>query len=278
MGQPPPGADLVTASAGSAKRWNDSPDGSMLSARSSGTVTARARLESRARHAASTSCAVTGAPSQKRASDRSVTVQRPSGPGSHDRASAGRTRPWQSTRINVSYSWAKTKRSATLRGNGACAGSTGSVSAIVTVSRDAGRPAAIRHAVSPAARAGAGGGSSPRGTPPPQAAATSRPKSKIWWCGRIMGGSGSGGSVEAYRGPEARARRGLGARFAHHQRQHVPLRIAELGQPQLVVRGPVHEVGFGDELDAPAAQRRMRRRDVGHEVIDDRRRVVELGG
>src|SRR5947199_411867 len=151
----------------------------MLSTRSSGTMTARARLESRARHAASMSRAVTGAPSLKRASDRSVTVQRPSGPCSHDRASAGRTRPWQSTRINVSYSWAKTKRSATLRGNGACAGSTGSVSAIVTVSRDAGRPAAIKHAVSPAARAGAGGANSPRGTPPPEAAAASRPEIEL---------------------------------------------------------------------------------------------------
>src|SRR5207248_6130 len=175
--------------------------------------------------------AVTGAPSQKRASDRSVTVQRPSGPCSHDRASAGRTRPWQSTRINVSYSWAKTKRSATLRGNGACAGSTGSVSAIVTVSRDAGRPAAIRHAVSPAARAGAGGGNSPRGTPPPQAAATSRPKSEIWWCGRIMGARALEALSNDTEGRKPEPARGLGARFPHHQRQHVPFGISELGQP-----------------------------------------------
>src|SRR5205809_1415132 len=75
----------------------------MLSARSSRAVIARARLESRARHDASASRVVTGAPSQKRASDRRVTVQWPSGPCSQDRASAGRTRPWQSTWISVSY-------------------------------------------------------------------------------------------------------------------------------------------------------------------------------
>src|SRR5207245_1006298 len=71
---------------------------------------------------------------------------------------------------------------------------------------------------------------------------------------------------------------GLGASFPIHQRQHVPLGVAELGQPQLVVRRSVHEVRLGNELNGPLAQRGMRGGDVWNEVINERRRVVEFGG
>src|SRR2546426_9971859 len=230
-------------------------------------------LASRARQAASTSRAVTGAPSEKRASARRVTVQRPAAPCSQDRARAGRTRPWQSTRISVSYSCAKTNRSATLYGTGACAGSTGAVSATVTVSRGVVRPVAIKPVVSDGAAAG---GSSLPGAAPRQAATSQRGRRTRRDEG--ITGSGSGGwfsNDTQSRQPQPGRR--LRARFARHQREHVPLRVAEVGQPELVVRGPMHEVRLGDELDAPAAQRRVRRIDVRDEGVDERRRAVEFG-
>src|SRR5213593_2044925 len=246
----------------------------MPSVRSSRIVTACAILASRTRQAASTSRAVTGAPSQKRASDRRVTVQRSAAPCPQDRERAGRTRPWQSTRISVSYSCAKTNRSAPLYGTGACIGSTGSVSATVTVSRGVIRPVATKHVVSDGAAAGCG--NSPRGAAPRQAA-TSRPARRTRWDEGITG-AGSGGwlSNDTQRREPQPGRR-LRARLAHHQGKHVPLGVAEVSQPEIVVRGPVHEVRLNDELHAPAAQRRVRRCDVRYEVVHDRRRVVEFG-
>src|SRR5206468_12907717 len=56
----------------------------------------------------------------------------------------------------------------------------------------------------------------------------------------------------------------------------VPFGVAELGQPQLVVRRPVHEVRLREELHGSRAQRCVRGRDVGHEIVDGGRGMVEL--
>ena len=147
---PPPrsGAALETASAGSANSGaRESYEGgsSTVNTRSPITVAAwpsppdhvnTEDPESRAIQLASTSCAVTGEPSQNRASSRSVKVQRrPASSALQERANPGTIRPSQSTCRRVSYSCGNTRRSASLRGTGAWAGSTGSVRPMVTVSR-----------------------------------------------------------------------------------------------------------------------------------------------
>src|SRR6266545_6390877 len=167
IGQPRSGAGLETASAASATSGgSESYDGgsSTVNARSPVTVAAWARPpgqvmtaapESRAIQLASTSRAVTGEPSQNRASSRSVNVQRrPASSTLHELASPGTIRPSQSTPTRVWYSCRNTSRSASLWGTGAWDGSMGSVSAMVTVSRVVAAPVDRVHT---AARADAAG-------------------------------------------------------------------------------------------------------------------------
>ena len=182
IGQSPPGARFVTASAGSARGSTGATGGRTAIVRSPRMVADCANVESRARQAARTSRAVTGAPSQKRASSRSVNVQR-SPDASHDWASPGSTRPAQSTRISVSYSCANTNRSASFRGSGACVGSMGSASATAIVSRFAAGPGAMRQMVSDGAAPGAGkagAGAAPGVGGPARQAAANSAASMVW--------------------------------------------------------------------------------------------------
>ena len=177
--------------------------------RSLNTVADCANAESRARHAATTSRAVTGAPSQKRASSRNVKVQR-SPAASHDWASPGSTRPAQSRRISVSYSAAKTNRSASLRGEGACVGSMGSASATATVSRFDAGPGAMRHAVSEGAAPGAGSsGAAGAGRPggPARQATVSSTASRSGRRAEIIGGLWFRGSFRTIPRPGSQSQR-----------------------------------------------------------------------
>src|SRR5439155_365055 len=79
IGQPPPGAGLVTASAWSARRWNGASDAATVKVRSPVTVRLAASVASCDRQEARTSRADTGAPSQNRALSRSVKAQRSPG-------------------------------------------------------------------------------------------------------------------------------------------------------------------------------------------------------
>src|SRR2546422_647588 len=120
----------------------------------------RVRLTARSSpaQAATTSRALTGAPSQKRASVRSVNVQgRLTTSLVHDSARPGSTRPRQSTRMSVSYNCRNTNRSASFSGAGACAGSTGCVRAMTKESGVIARPAMTSHALSRGAGVGSAG-------------------------------------------------------------------------------------------------------------------------
>src|SRR5712692_9952569 len=193
IGHPPPGAGLLTASAGSANGWNGVSGWRTVSVCSSMIVTLWARPSSRARQAVRTSRVVTGAPSQKRASSRSVKVHASRPLRSAERASPGSTRPVQSTRINVSYSCRKTNRSVSFLGAGAWAGSTGSGRATLSVSRAAPlagpgpemRAHSVSGAAGPGARASTCGGAA-------RQAAASSPISRAGRCRDGMGARGSG--------------------------------------------------------------------------------------
>src|SRR5205814_2308684 len=86
-------------------------------------------------HDASTSRAPTGTPSQNRALSAMVSVHvRPPSGELHVAASAGWSRPSQSERSNVSYSWRNNTRSPGVTGDGAWAGSISPGAATVSVS------------------------------------------------------------------------------------------------------------------------------------------------
>ena len=127
-------------------------------------------------HAASTSRALTGTPSQKIAPSAKVTVHvRPPSEELQDAASAGCRCPSQSTRTRVSYSWRNSTRSAPVTGIGACEGSTAPGAATVSVSactiESPDRSQMLSGASGGAAcGAGAAGAGAPRGA---QAVATS---------------------------------------------------------------------------------------------------------
>src|SRR6267143_3028070 len=170
MGQSPPGAGFVTASAGSARNVGTASDPF-----ASHTPTTRESIDVSVYPAppfpTTTSRAVTGAPSQNCASARRVNAQRrPPSLAVHDSASAGTARPSQSNRTSVSYRCRKTSRSASLRGTGTCVGSTESVSATVITGARATEPAVSRQPVgTPAGASGA-----PEGRAQPAASKTAR--------------------------------------------------------------------------------------------------------